>query len=86
LTWAIGFEAQRRPSASRRQNVVTIVEGRQRFATLNNMPNSDLTVTATDARRSFLKLLRLAQDGARVTITWRGKPVAELKAPHSARS
>jgi prevent-host-death family protein len=65
---------------------VTAVEGRQQFDTLNVMPNSDLTVSATEARRSFLKLLRLAQDGRRVTITWRGKPVAELVPAHSSRS
>ena len=42
------------------------------------MSKADLTVSATEARRSFSKLLLVVQDGGRVTITSHGKPVAEL--------
>jgi prevent-host-death family protein len=42
------------------------------------MPKSDLTVPATEANRSFSKLLRAAREGRRVTITSHGQPVAEL--------
>jgi prevent-host-death family protein len=37
-----------------------------------------LTVTAAEANRSFSKLLREAANGARVTITSHGRPVAKL--------
>ena len=39
---------------------------------------SDLIVPATEANRSFSKLLRAAREGARITITSHGEPVAEL--------
>ncbi len=42
------------------------------------MANSQLTVSAAEANRSFSKLLRAAKAGARVTITSHGEPVAEL--------
>jgi prevent-host-death family protein len=37
-----------------------------------------LTVSAAEANRSFTKLLRAAREGATITITLRGEPVAEL--------
>ena len=37
-----------------------------------------LTVTAAEANRSFSKLLRMAREGTKVTITSHGKPVAQL--------
>ncbi len=42
------------------------------------MSDTDLTVTAAEANRSFSKLLRAAKEGKRVTITSHGEPVAEL--------
>jgi prevent-host-death family protein len=42
------------------------------------MEKSDLIVPATEANRSFSKLLRAAREGRRVTITAYGEPVAEL--------
>ena len=42
------------------------------------MSDTDLTVTAAEANRSFSKLLRAAREGKRVTITSHGEPVAEL--------
>jgi prevent-host-death family protein len=42
------------------------------------MLKTELTVTATEARHSFSKLLRIVRDGGRVTITAYGKAVAEL--------
>jgi prevent-host-death family protein len=42
------------------------------------MSGPELTVSAAEANRSFSKLLRAARDGARVTITSHGEPVAEL--------
>lgn len=38
-----------------------------------------LTVPATEANRRFSALLRAARNGARVTITSHGEPVAELR-------
>ena len=38
----------------------------------------DLTIPAAEANRSFSKLLRAVKDGARITITSHGQPVAEL--------
>ena len=37
-----------------------------------------LTIPAAEANRQFSKLLRAVRDGARVTITSHGEPVAEL--------
>lgn len=37
-----------------------------------------LTVPAAEANRAFSKLLRAAREGARITITSHGEPVAEL--------
>jgi prevent-host-death family protein len=37
-----------------------------------------LTVPAAEANRRFSKLLRAAREGARITITLHGEPVAEL--------
>jgi prevent-host-death family protein len=37
-----------------------------------------LTVPAAEANRRFSKLLRAAREGARITITSHGEPVAEL--------
>lgn len=37
-----------------------------------------LTVPAAEANRRFSKLLRAARDGATITITSHGEPVAEL--------
>ena len=37
-----------------------------------------LTVPAAEATRSFSKLLRAVREGARITITSHGEPVAEL--------
>ena len=37
-----------------------------------------LTVPAAEANRSFSRLLRAAREGARITITSHGEPVAEL--------
>ena len=42
------------------------------------MAKARVTVSATEARRSFSKLLRAARDGASITITKHGKLVAEL--------
>jgi prevent-host-death family protein len=42
------------------------------------MADSHLIVSAAEANRSFSKLLRAAKEGARVTITSHGQPVAEL--------
>lgn len=42
------------------------------------MSDSDITVPAAEANRSFSKLLRIARDGGRVTITAYGHPIAEL--------
>jgi prevent-host-death family protein len=42
------------------------------------MAVTKLTISAAEANRSFSKLLRAAKDGARVTITSHGQPVAEL--------
>jgi prevent-host-death family protein len=42
------------------------------------MSENDLVVPATEANRSFSKLLRAAREGRRVTITSHGQPVAEL--------
>jgi prevent-host-death family protein len=39
-----------------------------------------LTVSAAEANRRFSKLLRDVQDGATITITSRGKPVALMSA------
>jgi prevent-host-death family protein len=36
------------------------------------------TVPAAEASRRFSELLRAAREGVRITITYRGKPVAEL--------
>src|SRR5205814_919160 len=48
------------------------------FHYLQRMSDSDLVVPATEANRSFSKLLRAAREGKRVTITSHGEPVAEL--------
>ena len=42
------------------------------------MPAPTITVPAAEANRSFSKLLRAVREGARVTITSNGEPVAEL--------
>ncbi|MGI9168670.1 MAG: type II toxin-antitoxin system Phd/YefM family antitoxin [Caulobacteraceae bacterium] len=42
------------------------------------MPSATLTVPATEANRQFSRLLRAAREGARITITSHGEPVAEL--------
>jgi len=42
------------------------------------MSPADLTVTATEAKRSLSRLLKAAKAGQRVTITWRGRPAAVL--------
>jgi prevent-host-death family protein len=42
------------------------------------MVATSITVPAAEANRSFSKLLRAVRDGARVTITSHGEPVAEL--------
>jgi len=42
------------------------------------MGKTTLTVPAAEANRSFSKLLRAAREGARITITSHGEPVAEL--------
>jgi len=42
------------------------------------MSKAALTVPAAEANRSFSKLLRAAREGARITITSHGEPVAEL--------
>ncbi len=42
------------------------------------MSKTSLTVAAAEANRSFSKLLRAAREGARITITSHGEPVAEL--------
>lgn len=44
------------------------------------MPET-FTVSAADANRHFSKLLRAVREGARVTITSRGHPVAEMAPP-----
>lgn len=44
----------------------------------------DGVITATDANRQFSKLLRVVEDGGRVTITKDGRPVAML-VPAEAR-
>jgi prevent-host-death family protein len=40
-----------------------------------------ITVPAAEANRQFSKLLRAVREGARVTITSHGEPVAELGPP-----
>lgn len=40
----------------------------------------NLTISAADANRNFSKLLRSVREGARVTITSHGEPVAEIRA------
>ncbi len=45
------------------------------------MSKPSLTVPAAEANRSFSKLLRAAREGARITITSHGEPVAELGPP-----
>jgi len=40
-----------------------------------------LTIPAAEANRQFSKLLRAVREGARVTITSHGEPVAELVPP-----
>jgi prevent-host-death family protein len=42
------------------------------------MPAPTITIPAAEANRSFSKLLRAVREGARVTITSHGEPVAEL--------
>lgn len=42
------------------------------------MRSTSLTVPATEANRSFSKLLRAAREGVRIIITSHGEPVAEL--------
>lgn len=42
------------------------------------MGKTSLTVPAAEANRRFSKLLRAAREGARITITSHGEPVAEL--------
>ncbi|MGI8841135.1 MAG: type II toxin-antitoxin system Phd/YefM family antitoxin [Caulobacteraceae bacterium] len=42
------------------------------------MPQATLTVPAAEANRQFSRLLRVAREGTRITITSRGEPVAEL--------
>ncbi|HZK98617.1 MAG TPA: type II toxin-antitoxin system prevent-host-death family antitoxin [Caulobacteraceae bacterium] len=42
------------------------------------MTQATLTVPAAQANRDFSKLLRAARDGAKITITSHGQPVAEL--------
>jgi prevent-host-death family protein len=42
------------------------------------MARTTLTVPAAEANRSFSKLLRAAREGARITITSHGEPVAEI--------
>ncbi|MHB8530184.1 MAG: type II toxin-antitoxin system Phd/YefM family antitoxin [Caulobacteraceae bacterium] len=44
----------------------------------SDMPQATLTVPAAEANRQFSKLLRAAREGARITITSHGEPVAEL--------
>lgn len=44
------------------------------------MPET-FTVSAADANRHFSKLLRAVREGARVTVTSRGHPVAEMAPP-----
>ncbi len=45
------------------------------------MTGTYLTVGAAEANRSFSRLLRQVREGARVTITSHGEPVAELTPP-----
>lgn len=42
------------------------------------MNRAFLTVPAAEANRSFSKLLRAAREGAHITITAHGEPVAEM--------
>ncbi|HUZ13772.1 MAG TPA: type II toxin-antitoxin system prevent-host-death family antitoxin [Caulobacteraceae bacterium] len=42
------------------------------------MDRAALVIPATEANRSFSRLLRAARQGARITITSHGEPVAEL--------
>ncbi|HEY7900979.1 MAG TPA: type II toxin-antitoxin system prevent-host-death family antitoxin [Caulobacteraceae bacterium] len=42
------------------------------------MTGPTLTVAAAEANRGFSRLLRAARNGARITITSHGEPVAEL--------
>ncbi|MGH7022635.1 MAG: type II toxin-antitoxin system Phd/YefM family antitoxin [Caulobacteraceae bacterium] len=42
------------------------------------MSDAPITIPAAEANRSFSKLLRAVREGARVTITSHGEPVAEL--------
>ena len=46
--------------------------------------NSRMKITYSEARRSFATLLERAAQGERITITRRGRPVAEL-GPTAAR-
>lgn len=41
----------------------------------------EITITATEAKRQFSKMLRGVGQGKRYVITSRGEPVAELAAP-----
>lgn len=43
------------------------------------------SISAADANRNFSALLRRVQDGEVVTITSRGRPVAEIRPPDAAR-
>ena len=43
------------------------------------MPPATLTIAASKANRSVSKLLRAAKEGTVITITLRGKPVAQLR-------
>lgn len=42
------------------------------------MAQGDLIISAADANRQFSRILRVAREGGRVTITSHGEPVAEL--------
>lgn len=42
--------------------------------------SKSITVSASDANRSFSRLLRAASEGTRIVITSHGKPVATLAA------
>jgi prevent-host-death family protein len=50
------------------------------------MRQTSLTVPAAEANRSFSKLLRAAREGARITITSHGEPVAELGPPQNRQA
>lgn len=49
-----------------------------KITTVVRMSQPTLTVPATQANRDFSRLLRAARNGARITITSHGEPVAEL--------